>query len=67
MGENYISCQLENGSIKISEDVVNSMVKTAVAEVEGVWCLAVMCEKKNSAVDNSGIEFSSQAEFGGLG
>ena len=36
MGENYISCQLENGSINISEDVVNSMVKTAVAEVEGV-------------------------------
>ena len=36
MGENYISCQLENGSINISEDVVNSMVKTAVAEGEGV-------------------------------
>lgn len=36
MGENYITCQLENGSINISEDVVNGMVKTAVAEVEGV-------------------------------
>lgn len=36
MSENYISCQLENGSVNISEDVVNSMVKTAIAEVDGV-------------------------------
>lgn len=36
MGENYITCREPNGSINISEDVVSSMVRTAVAEVEGV-------------------------------
>ncbi len=36
MGENYITCQEENGSINISEDVITSMVRTAIAEVEGV-------------------------------
>ena len=36
MGETYISCQEEKGSINISEDVISSMVRTAVAEVEGV-------------------------------
>lgn len=36
MSDNYINCRLENGSINISEDVINSMVRTAIAEVEGV-------------------------------
>lgn len=36
MGDNYISCHEENGSINISEDVISSMVKTVAAEVEGV-------------------------------
>ena len=36
MGENYITCREENGSINISEDVISSMVRTAVSEVEGV-------------------------------
>lgn len=36
MGENYITCQMENGSINISEDVVNGMVRTAIAEVDGI-------------------------------
>ena len=36
MGENYITCREENGSINISEDVISSMVRTAVTEVEGV-------------------------------
>ena len=36
MNDNYITCQEENGSINISEDVVASMVRAAVAEVEGV-------------------------------
>ena len=36
MGENYITCQGEKGSINISEEVINGMVRTAIAEVEGV-------------------------------
>ena len=36
MGENYITCQEENGSINISEEVINSMVRNAIAEVDGV-------------------------------
>lgn len=36
MGETYITCRDENGSINISEDVISSMVRTAVSEVEGV-------------------------------
>ncbi len=40
MGENYITCQESNGSINISEDVIASMVRNAVLEVEGVAGLA---------------------------
>ena len=36
MGETYITCREENGSINISEDVISSMVRAAVTEVEGV-------------------------------
>lgn len=36
MGETYISCKVENGSINISEDVITSLVRAAIAEVEGV-------------------------------
>lgn len=36
MGENYISCRESNGSINISEEVISTMVRTAVTEVEGV-------------------------------
>lgn len=36
MGENYITCRENNGSINISEDVVVSLVKAAIDEVEGV-------------------------------
>ena len=36
MAENYITCQEEKGSIHISEDVLVSLVKTAVSEIEGV-------------------------------
>ena len=36
MSETYITCREENGSINISEDVVASMVRSAVSEVEGV-------------------------------
>ena len=36
MGENYISCQVEKGSINISEEVIAGVVKSAVCEVEGV-------------------------------
>ncbi len=36
MGENYITCREENGSINISEEVISSLVRAAIAEVEGV-------------------------------
>ena len=36
MGENYISCSGELGSINISEDVISSIVKAAIAEIDGV-------------------------------
>ena len=36
MGDNYITCCEDKGSINISEDVITSMVREAIAEVEGV-------------------------------
>ncbi len=36
MVDNYISRQVERGSINISEDVIEVMVKAAVSEIEGV-------------------------------
>ena len=36
MGDNYICCQAEKGSINISEEVITDVVKSAVSEVEGV-------------------------------
>ena len=40
MNDNYITCQEENGSINISEDVIYSLVRTTISEVEGVAGLA---------------------------
>ena len=36
MGENYITCQAETGSINISEEVIASVVRSAISEIEGV-------------------------------
>ncbi len=36
MGDNYITCREEHGSINISEEVISGMVRAAVSEVEGV-------------------------------
>ena len=36
MADNYITCQEEKGSIHISEDVIVSLVKSTVSEIEGV-------------------------------
>ena len=36
MGDNYITCQEEKGSINISEEVINGVVRSAVSEVEGI-------------------------------
>ena len=36
MGDNYISCKAENGSINISEEVISTMVRTAITEIDGV-------------------------------
>ena len=40
MSENYISYREDNGSINISEDVISSVVRAAVAEVPGVSSLS---------------------------
>ncbi len=40
MAENYITCQAEKGSINISEDVLVSMVRTAINEIDGVASLS---------------------------
>ena len=40
MGENYITCQEQLGSINISEDVIYSMVRTAITEVDGASAVA---------------------------
>lgn len=39
MAENYITCQQDNGSINISEDVVVSMVRAVINEIDGVASL----------------------------
>ena len=36
MSDNYISYREDNGSINISEDVISSIVRAAIGEVEGV-------------------------------
>ena len=48
MGENYITCKDEKGSINISEDVLVSMVRAAVNEIDGVASL----------VNNAGAELA---------
>ena len=40
MGDNYISCKENNGSINISEDVISTMVQTAITEVDGVAAIS---------------------------
>mgnify|MGYP007027394796 CR=1 FL=1 len=35
MGENYITCHEQLGSINISEEVIYSMVRAAITEVDG--------------------------------
>ena len=40
MNDNYISSQEEKGSINISEDVIYTLVRETIAEVEGVAGLA---------------------------
>ena len=40
MSENYVSCRDENGSINISEEVITTMVRNAVTEVEGVAAIS---------------------------
>ena len=36
MADNYITCQEANGSINISEEVISSLVRASIIEVEGV-------------------------------
>lgn len=39
MAENYITCQEDKGSINVSEDVIVSMVRATVNEIDGVAAL----------------------------
>jgi uncharacterized alkaline shock family protein YloU len=39
MAENYITCQDDKGSINISEDVVVSIVRAAIGEIDGIAAL----------------------------
>ena len=41
MAENYITCVEEKGTINISDDVIATMVKIAVKEVDGVAGMAI--------------------------
>ncbi len=36
MGESYITCREANGSINISEEVISTLVREAVGQIEGV-------------------------------
>ena len=36
MGDTYLRCKAENGSINHSEDVISTMVRTAITEIDGV-------------------------------
>lgn len=40
MGDNYISYKEGNGSINISEDVIYTMVLTAITEIDGVAAIS---------------------------
>ena len=40
MGESYITCREEKGSINISEEVISGLVRSTISEVEGVSGLA---------------------------
>lgn len=40
MAENYITCQGDKGNINISEDVIVSVVRGAITEIDGVAGLA---------------------------
>jgi uncharacterized alkaline shock family protein YloU len=40
MADNYITCQGEKGNINISEDVIVSVVRSAITDIEGVAGLA---------------------------
>lgn len=40
MGDNYITCRDENGSINISEEVIANLVRNSISEVDGVAGMA---------------------------
>ena len=63
MAENYITCVEEKGTINISDDVIATMVKIAVKEVDGVAGLAVtagpaVSELLNKKTSSKGVKVS---------
>lgn len=70
MAENYITRMVDGGSINISDDVIATMVKTAVKEVESVSGLAgtagpAVAEllSKKSTAKGIKVQFEEEAIF----
>lgn len=63
MAENYITCVEEKGTINISDDVIATMVRIAVKEVDGVAGMAVtagpaVSELLNKKTSSKGVKVS---------
>lgn len=63
MAENYITCVEEKGTINISDDVIATMVKVAVKEVDGVAGMAItagpaVSELLNKKTSSKGVKVS---------
>ena len=61
MTDNYITCRESNGSINISEEVISSLVRSVVLEVEGVAGLsntagAELAERVGLKMINKGVK-----------
>ena len=66
MGDNYICCQAEKGSINISEEVITGVVKSAVSEVEGVAGLSYTVAGKTGSAEFGNVKGQSHSWFTGF-
>ena len=58
MGDNYISYKEGNGSINISEEVISTMVRTAVTEIDGV--ASISTSVGSELAERIGIKYASK-------
>ena len=63
MAENYITCVEEKGTINISDDVIATMVKIAVKEIDGVAGMAItagpaVSDLLNKKTSSKGVKVS---------